>query len=256
MARSVESSDERLALVTGTSRGIGAAVASRLIERGWMVAGVARHAAAIEHARYRHVTFDLANTAALAATIERELGGLVADPRWHRVGLVNNAALAGELGPIEAIDPDALLRVSAVNWVAPAWLVGFAIRRTRPQTALRVVNVSSGSAVHAFAGLSAYCSTKAALRMTGMVAAEELQSPLRTTPASRDAAILSYEPGIVDTGMQTDARSRSLAANPWGVLFRDFAASGVLVPPDAPAAEIVAFLESDEQPHFAERRLR
>src|SRR6185295_18251607 len=137
MARSVESSDERLALVTGTSRGIGAAVASRLVERGWMVAGVARHAAAIDHARYRHVMF----------------------------GLVNTAALAGELGPIEAIDADALLRVSAVNWVAPAWLVGFAIRRTRPETALRVVNVSSGSAVHAFAGLSAYCSSKAALRI-------------------------------------------------------------------------------------------
>ncbi|HJZ72493.1 MAG TPA: hypothetical protein VKE51_12195 [Vicinamibacterales bacterium] len=37
--------------------------------------------------------------------------------------------------------------------------------------------------------------------------------------------------------------------------FRDFAASGALVPPSAPASEIVSFLESDDQPRFAERRL-
>jgi benzil reductase ((S)-benzoin forming) len=249
------SSGDRLAIVTGSSRGIGAAVAARLLDEGWQVAGVARHPAAIDHPRYRHLVCDLANSAALAAAIERDLDAVVSDARWRRVGLVNNAAASGQLGPIETIDPIELLHVAAVNVVAPAWLMAFVLRRVRAGAALRIVNVSSGAAVRAFPGLSEYCGTKAALRMIGMVAAAELDSELRTTRAPDDTAILSYEPGVVDTEMQTAARTRPLSANPWGGLFRDFAASGVIVPPTEPAAEIVEFLAGDGHPRFTERRL-
>jgi NAD(P)-dependent dehydrogenase (short-subunit alcohol dehydrogenase family) len=247
---------DRLALVTGTTRGIGAATASRLLERGWQVVGIARHAAAINHPRYRHVAMDLERSAELAAIAEGQLAELVADPRWRRVALVNNAAIGGVLGPIETVDPVELARLSAVNWVAPAWLIGFMLRRVGPEVALRIVNVSSGAAVRAFPGLADYCASKAALRMIGMVTAAELESPLRRAPARTNTAILSYEPGTVDTAMQEAARSRPLSDYPWGGLFRDFAASGALVPPSAPAAEIVAFLEGDGEPSFSERRLR
>jgi hypothetical protein len=91
--------------------------------------------------------------------------------------------------------------------------------------------------------------------MTGMVTAAELDSDLRRTPVPHDTAILSYEPGTVDTAMQLAARSRPLSAYPWGGLFRDFAARGGLVPPIAPASEIVEFLETDGHPRFSERRL-
>lgn len=244
-----------IALVTGTTRGLGAAVAERLLERRWSVIGFARHPAAFEHDRYRHLTIDLAEAGTLAETIEREVGASLSDGRWTRIGLVNNAASSGVLGPIESTDPAALLRHAAVNWVAPAWLIGLVLRRTPPQTPLRIVTVSSGAAVQAFAGLSDYCASKAALRMSGMVAAAELDSPLRPGPARPDTAILSYEPGTVDTAMQEEARLRSLDENPWGQLFRDFHASGALVPPAAPAREIVDFLERDGHARFSERRL-
>ena len=246
---------DRVALVTGTTRGIGAAVAAQLVDHGWDVIGVARSPAPIAHARYRHIVLDLQDPAALASTIESLVGPVVADPRWRRVGLVNNAAAGGGLGPVETIDPVELLRLSAVNWVAPTWFMGFMLRHTAVDVALRIVNVSSGAAVRAFPGLGDYCGSKAALRMTGMAAAAELDSPLRRTPAPASAAILSYEPGTVDTDMQLAARSRPLEAYPWGELFRQFAASGALVPPSAPAAEIVAFLEADGHPSFSERRL-
>jgi benzil reductase ((S)-benzoin forming) len=251
----MESTSDRLAVVTGTTRGIGGAVAAGLIERGWHVKGIARHPAPIEHPRYRHILLDLEDSAALAGTVERELGTLVADTRWRRVALVNNAAAGGVLGPVETIDPVALLRLSAVNWIAPTWLIGFVLRRARTDIALRIVNVSSGAAVRAFPGLADYCGSKAALRMTGMVAAAELDSDLRRTPAPHDTAILSYEPGTVDTDMQTAARSRPLSNYPWGGLFQDFFARGALVPPTAPASEIVDFLETDGHPRFSERRL-
>ncbi len=247
--------EDKFALVTGTTRGIGEAVAGGLLGRGWRVIGIARQPASIDHPEYQHLQIDLGDTAQLASRTERELGGVVSDSRWRRVALVNNAATGGALAPIETIDPAGLLQVSAVNWVAPAWLIAFVLRRAQTSAALRIVNVSSGAAVRAFPGLVDYCATKAALRMTAMVAAAELDSELRATPAPADTAILSYEPGIVDTDMQIEARSRPLSEYPWGGLFRDFAANGQLVPPAAPAAEIVAFVEGDGHARFTERRL-
>ncbi len=131
MDRRTASATDRLAVVTGTTRGIGGAVAAGLIERGWHVEGIARHPAPIEHPRYRHILLDLEDSATLADTVERELGTLVADTRWRRVALVNNAAAGGVLGPVETIDPVALLRLSAVNWIAPTWLIGF-VPASRP----------------------------------------------------------------------------------------------------------------------------
>ncbi len=248
------SSAGRIAIVTGTSRGIGAAVAERLLERSWTVIGIARHQGAVRHRAYRHLEFDLSESAALGSGLEPALRDALRDLPIVRVGLVNNAAAGGVLGPIETIDAVHLLRLSAVNWVAPTWLMGFVLRSVPTSAALRIVNVSSGAALRPFPGLSDYCGSKAALRMTGMVAAAELESPARTVAAPPDTAILSYEPGTVDTEMQAEARSRPLAEYPWAGLFRDFAARGMLVPPAAPAADIVDFLESDGQPVFTERR--
>jgi benzil reductase ((S)-benzoin forming) len=252
----MDAHEQRWALVTGTTRGIGAAVAAQLLDGGWDVVGVARHAAAIEHPRYRHVALDLSDPSALEPAIERQLGPVLRDGRWRRVALVNNAAAGGALAPLERIDPVDHARVHAVNVVAAAWLMGFVLRCTDPGAALRIVNVSSGAAVRAFPGLGDYCGSKAALRMIGMAAAAELDSPLRNTPAPADTAILSYEPGTVDTAMQEGARQRPLADYPWGQLFRDFHASGSLAPPSAPAQEIVEFVEGDGHARFTERRLR
>jgi benzil reductase ((S)-benzoin forming) len=244
----------QLALVTGTTSGIGLSVARRLLDRGWQVIGMARRPAEIEHPQYRHLGIDLADLSHAASTVEQEVAPLVGDSRWQRVGLVNNAANPDLLTSVEQIDPVALLRVYAVNTAAPVWLMGFAIRRSPRTTILRIVNVSSGAAVGVFPGLAAYGSSKAALRMAGMVVAAELTSSQRRLPTPTDVAILSYEPGIVDTPMQRLAREQPSENFPSVQLFRDFAAYGVLVQPQAPAAEIVAFLESDDQPGFSERR--
>ena len=143
----------------------------------------------------------------------------------------------------------------AVNVVSPVWLIGFLLRHGPTSAARRIVNVSSGAAVRAFPGLAAYGSSKAGLRMAGMVIAQELDSEERLRPPL-DVAILSYEPGTVDTDMQRQARSLSNAEFPWVGLFHQFAERGMLVSPDAPAADIVEFLEADAEPRFSERRLR
>src|SRR5919109_663246 len=87
-------SAERIAIVTGTSSGIGAAVAKELLEHGWQVIGVARRTAKFDSGSYKHLALDLAQVERATATIEREVGTRLAGGAWQRIGLVNNAALA------------------------------------------------------------------------------------------------------------------------------------------------------------------
>lgn len=247
-------SSAALGIVTGTSSGIGAAVASQLLDRGWTVVGVARRPAPFDRARYRHVVADLADVRALPAIFESQVAPAIAGTRWDRIGLVNNAARADLLMPLERVPPGDFLDMLALDVVAPAWIMGFVLRQTPAETTLRIVNVSTGGAVTAYPGLGAYCSSKAALRMAGQVLAAELDAPPPGAPRRDDAAIFSFQPGTVDTPMQAAARSQDPATYPWVQLFKDFHARGMLVPPERPAREIVEFLESGPQPRITERR--
>jgi benzil reductase ((S)-benzoin forming) len=144
-----------------------------------------------------------------------------------------------------------------VNTVAPIVLTALISRFCPTDAALRVVNVSSEAAVTAFPGLAAYAASKAALRMAGMVTAAEWSSdlPRGYGRTHRNATILSYEPGVVDTDMQTLARSHDPATFPRVGMFQGFADRALLAPAEAPARDIVAFLETDGHPAFSERRL-
>jgi benzil reductase ((S)-benzoin forming) len=248
-------SDVKLAVVTGTTSGIGLAVARRLLDGGWRVLGVARRPSVIEHEAYEHAPVDLSDIHALDSALTPQLKTLLAEPALARVGLVNNAADPALLGPVAAIDTRRLPAVFATNVVAPIWLMDALVRLAPPATLLRIVNVSSGAAVQAFPGLAAYGSSKAALRMAGMTLAAELDSTGDAAGRERDIAVLSYEPGIVDTPMQATARSQSPDVLPSRDLFVRFEAERRLVSPDVPAREIVAFLESKRAPRFREQRL-
>lgn len=241
---------ERIALVTGASSGIGEATARILLESGWRVVGLSRGGAAFDSDRYRDLRVDLSDLNALTRLAEEEIAPILDARSWNRVGLVNNAATGGALRVVEEQGPEHLARVYALNVVAPTWLMGFVVRATSPGTALRIVDLSSGAARQAMPGMADYCGSKAALRMAGRVLAAELASEERPGGPRPDAAVLSYEPGVVDTPMQEQARS---AESPWSRMFVEFHESGMLEPPEAPAAEIVEFLSGDASETFVER---
>ena len=244
-----------LAVVTGTSSGIGLAVAQELLQRGWSIVGISRRPAPITHANYTQMCLDLGDTATLLAAVDEQVGTRVSDPAVSRLGLVNNAALVGLLGTVEHMDPNELLRVYAVNVVAPAALMGWMLRRRHGAAAMRIVDVSTGAAVRALPGMAAYASSKAALRMLGMVLGTELELPQPDGSPRRDVSLLSFEPGMVDTAMQTDVRTRDPEVLPIVGWFKAAEQEGKLVSPALPARAIADYLESDGQPSFREERL-
>jgi len=247
-------SARKLAIVTGTTSGVGAAVAAALLDRGWTVLGVARRESPISHDRYEHLRLDLTDLSSLATKFEAEVAGMLRDGAWARVGLVNNAASPELLLPIERMKATDLSTLFSVNAAAPMWCMGFVSHHAPKDVALRVVNVSSAAGVRGFPGLGAYGSAKAALRMAGMVLAAEWESTVPHAPTRGNAAIMNYQPGAVDTPMQEIARSKSAREFPWVGMFTSMRDRGVLVEPEGPAAEIADFLDADNVPAFSEKR--
>ncbi len=157
----------KLALVTGASRGIGAAIAEALAKAGAHVILVARTAAALEEVEEQiHDAGGTATIAPLDLTDGESIGKLavaVAE-RWSKLDiLVLNAAMLGSLTPVQDIDPKEYSRLLSINLLANQALVAAFDPLLRRAEKAEVVALTSsvGSEPRAFWG--AYGSSKAAL---------------------------------------------------------------------------------------------
>jgi 3-oxoacyl-[acyl-carrier protein] reductase len=184
----------RNVLVTGGSKGLGLAIASRLVSRGYRVVALARsESAELRAARATHgeaLLFhacDLAKTDAIGATVaelRRRVGPLY--------GLVNNAGLgtAGLLSMMRDPDIEALVRL---NTLAPIVLTKYVVRAMMAEREGRIVNISSIVAVSGYKALSAYSATKASL--------EGFTRSLAREVGQLGITVNAVAPGFVDTAM-------------------------------------------------------
>lgn len=214
----------RNVIVTGGSRGLGLAIASRLASCGYRVIAVARsetkelraeiervamlaaHPAGqsggqsggqgggqsggqsgIAKGELRFHAWDLADTAAigtLVSELRREVGPLY--------GLVNNAGLgtAGLLSMMRDADIEALVRL---NTVSPLLLTKYVVRAMMAEREGRIVSISSIVASSGYKALAAYSATKASLEGFTRSLAREV-GPLGIT-------VNAVAPGFVDTAM-------------------------------------------------------
>jgi NAD(P)-dependent dehydrogenase (short-subunit alcohol dehydrogenase family) len=157
----------KIALVTGASRGIGAATAEALAAAGAHVILVARTAKALEDVEER--IHDAGGTATIApldltqGDAIAKLASAVAE-RWQKLDvLVLNAAMLGSLTPVQDIDPKEYSRVISLNLLAnQALIAAFDPLLKRAERADVIALTSSvGEEPRAFWG--AYASSKAAL---------------------------------------------------------------------------------------------
>ena len=157
----------RLALVTGASRGIGAATAEALAKAGAHVILVARTAKALEEVEERiHEAGGSATIAPLDLTDGESIGKLAAAvaERWKVLEvLVLNAAMLGSLTPVQDIDPKEYSRLLSLNLLANQALIAAFDPLLRKAERADVVALTSsvGGEPRAFWG--AYGSSKAAL---------------------------------------------------------------------------------------------
>ena len=193
--------DGQLALITGASRGIGAATAEALAAGGAHVVLVARTAGGLEEVEDRiHQAGGTATIAPLDLTDGENIGKLAAAiaGRWNKLDmLVLNAATLGTLTPVPAIDGKEFNKLLTLNLLANQALVAAFDPLLRKSRNARVAAVTSSVGRSPRAYWGAYGASKAALETLVLSYGEEVRS--------FGIRVAIVDPGATATVMRTRA---------------------------------------------------
>ncbi|MBA3669586.1 MAG: SDR family NAD(P)-dependent oxidoreductase [Sphingomonas sp.] len=190
----------QLALVTGASRGIGAATAEALAAAGAHVVLVARNGAALEAVEERiHASGGNATIAPLDLTDGTSIGklaGAVAE-RWPALDvLVLNAAMLGSLTPVQDLDPKEFSRLLSLNLLANQALIAAFDPLLRKAEKAEIVALTSSVGAEPRAFWGGYGASKAALEtMLGAYADE--------TAFTKRIRVHIVDPGATRTRMRS-----------------------------------------------------
>ncbi|WP_375396185.1 SDR family NAD(P)-dependent oxidoreductase [uncultured Sphingomonas sp.] len=228
--------DGQLALVTGASRGIGAATALALAQGGAHVVLTSRTAAGLEQVEEQiHAAGGNATIAPLDLVESDGIGRLAAAiaGRWPALDiLVLNAATLGSLAAVPAIDPGEFARVLTLNVSAQAALIAAFDPLLRRSARGRVVAVTSSVGRRPRAYWGAYGASKAAMETLVLSYGEEVE------------AVSAIRVAIIDPGAtRTDMRARAYPGED----------PASVKPPETVAARIVDLIAGDLATGHVER---
>lgn len=191
-------------VLTGPARGLGLAIARRLVAEGYSVIGVGRNLTpeyeelmgSGNPGKALFIKYDLANhegISDLIISITREHGPLY--------GLVNNSGIGldGLLATMHATD---ISRVLCLNLEAAILMAKFSCRSMLPRMEGRIVNISSIIAATGFSGLSVYAASKAGLEGFSRSLARELGRARIT--------VNCVAPGFMETDMTAGLEGQKL----------------------------------------------
>jgi 3-oxoacyl-[acyl-carrier protein] reductase len=197
----------KVAIVTGGSRGIGAAAAAALGMAGASVVLVGRDRRAAERAADAITSSggdaygegcdvaDFPSVEKVVADTERRFG----PPDI----LVNNAGVIEPIGPLASSDPAAWRRNIEINLIGAYNVIRATLPRMLHVGGGTIINVSSGAAHRPLEGWAAYCSGKAGLAMlTNAIALETVRSGI--------IRVFGLSPGVIDTDMQGQIRASGI----------------------------------------------
>ena len=233
----------RLYVLTGASRGMGAAMAEQLLAPDHTLLCISRHrsealAAQAEalHAPCEQWALDLSQPAEAAAALQAWLATLDA-ASFASAALINNAAALTRIGPIDDCTDAELAAALRVGLEAPLLLSAAFLRATRKWAAeKRVLNISSGLGRRAMAGQASYCASKAGIdHLTRAMALDEAGRP-------NGAKLVALAPGVIDTEMQVHLRAGDERGFPDKANFVGLKDKGQLTSPTDAAARVLAYL--------------
>jgi NAD(P)-dependent dehydrogenase (short-subunit alcohol dehydrogenase family) len=196
----------QVVLVTGASRGIGAAASIALAKAGAAVMLAARDGALAETVA-AGITASGGTAAAAVCDVSdyAAVTSLVADTvaRFGKLDvLINNAGVIDPIGPVATADPAAWARNIEINLIGAFHCIRACLEPMRAAGSGTIVNVSSGAAHRPLEGWSAYCTGKAGLAMlTRAVALENGEAGIR---------VFGFAPGTIDTDMQVTIRASGI----------------------------------------------
>ncbi len=231
-------------IVTGASKGLGAAMVEQLLSSDRYVIGIARSPnqalAASASSKGAWLDWYLQDLAEADASDRLAASICASMPREAtRYSLINNAALIEPVGAVATLRPDPIVAALNVNLAAPMLFAARFLAATDDREVdRRILNISSGSGRRPMDGNGVYSATKAGLDMfTRCMKAEQLERP-----EGRRARVVSLAPGVIDTDMQVHARSQDPVKFPQTRYFVQMKNDGVLASPEDAARKILGYL--------------
>ena len=230
-------------IITGTSSGIGEAIARKLILQKHKLFCISRRInesitelASSAQSQLWYLEADLTQTAYIPDLMDEIFSKLDMD-EITAIALINNAAMLEPVMPAGRYDNMQLLQHINVNLLAPMILTNEFIRHTKdlnlPKT---IVNISSGAASSPYEGWGPYCTSKAGLEMFTRTTSLEQKKALFPV------RVLSIAPGIVDTPMQSKIRQVDPVDFPMKPRFDDLYQNNLLSNPTDVADKIIRLI--------------
>ena len=236
-----------LTILTGSSRGMGLAMAQQLLQTGHQLLTIARQKngelqslADTLDIPLMQMQQDLANPVAAAQAL-RDWLLQIDHSQISSVTLINNAGVIPPIAPLAHSDWNAISNGLRVGLEAPMLLTSSFLQATEHwQVPRKVLNISSGMGRRAMASQATYCAAKAGMDMlSASVALDEASKP-------HGARICSLAPGVIDTDMQQQLRSTHQDQFPDVQRFAQLHATGSLTSPQDAAARVLAWLERSD----------
>lgn len=184
-----------LAVITGASSGIGAALVSVARNAGATVASTSRRPADGDV----HLDLDLAQPSSWPG-FRAWLADLVSD-EVDRVTMVHAAGTVTPVGFTGEVDQDQLATAAILNSVVPQVVGDAAIAAVGPERTTTIMMITSGAATSAYAGMAHYCAGKASMDQWVRVAGAEQDH------RGSDVLVWAVAPGVVESAMQEHLRA-------------------------------------------------
>ena len=174
--------DEKVAIITGASQGLGFAISKKYIEAGASIVICARNEALLTQAKEQLQAMPMQDQQilALAADVSKiddvETVVRLANERFARIDiLVNNAGVYGPKGAIEDIDWEEWLRALGINLYGSVMMCRAVLPYFKAQGSGKIIQLSGGGATNPLPRLSAYAVSKAAIVRFVETLAEEVR---------------------------------------------------------------------------------
>ncbi|MFD0713344.1 SDR family NAD(P)-dependent oxidoreductase [Paenibacillus sp. GCM10027626] len=234
-------------IITGTSRGLGQAIAEQLISPDHYLFCISRgeQQFSASSGNIAPIAFDLKLVDQLEALMERIFAEIDLS-KAEGIYLINNASMIAPVSFIDAVNVNDIAHNFHVNLLAPIMLTSLFIKHTNNcKIPKRVINISSASVKNHHPGMSLYSAAKAGLDVFSQCAA--LEQKYNQAPVG----IVSVWPGMIDTRLQQEAREQDKAAFPSADIFGMAKAAGMLAAPADTAQRIIEFLFKENFEHGA-----
>ncbi|WP_294673924.1 SDR family NAD(P)-dependent oxidoreductase [uncultured Fluviicola sp.] len=214
-----------MVIITGTSRGIGKAIAENYLSLGEKVIGIGRNHT-ISHPGYSSIHCDLSDPGSVEQISFPDMDN-------EKVIFIHNAGILGKVDYFEKLDPQEIAKVMQVNLFAGAAILQKLLRQLPKTTSFKCIFISSGAGKTPIASWASYCASKAAVDLFCQTIQLEEQQLGRT-----NFHCLSVAPGVVDTDMQANIRNTQQTSFSEVDRFKEYKNSNQLYSPELVAGKL------------------